>query len=212
MSPSKKTAKKTSAKKAAVKKAPKKAAVKKAPKKAAAKKAPKKAAAKKAPKKAAAKKAPKKAAAKKAPKKAAGKGKGPPNVAKTKQKPAPKGKLVPLSAIPHPKYGLKFECFECETRFYLMGKPEPVCPTCGADQRERPKVAKKEAAKTKRPAVRPMAPLLDDDEEVATPETTKQREPGDPDAMFDDAEVASVAEDTDEAPGPKPATEKGDDG
>ena len=57
-----------------------------------------------------------------------------------------------------------------------------------------------------------MAPLLDDDEEVATPETTKQREPGDPDAMFDDAEVASVAEDADAAPGPKPATEKGDDG
>ena len=147
----------------------------------------------------------KKAAAKKAPKKAA---------AKTKQKPAPKGKLVPLSAIPHPKYGLKFECFECETRFYLMGKPEPVCPSCGVDQRERPKEAKKETTKTKRPAVRPMAPLLDDDEEVATPdaETAKQREPGDPDAMFDDAEVASVAEDADEAPGPKPATEKGDDG
>ena len=150
--------------------------------------------------------------AKKTPKKAAGKGKAPPDVAKTKQKPAPKGKLVPLSAIPHPKYGLKFECFECETRFYLMGKPEPVCPCCGVDQRERPKEAKKETTKTKRPAVRPMAPLLDDDEEVATPETTKQREPGDPDAMFDDAEVASVAEDTDEAPSPKPATEKGDDG
>ncbi len=195
MSPSKKTAKK----------APKKAGAKKAPKKAGAKKAPKKAAAKKAPKKAAAKKAPKKAAAKKAPKKAA---------AKTKQKPAPKGKLVPLSEIPHPKYGLKFACFECETRFYLMGKPEPVCPSCGVDQRERPKEAKKETTKTKRPAVRPMAPLLDDDEEVATTdaETAKQREPGDPDAMFDDAEVASAGEDVDEAPAPKSATEKGDDG
>ena len=187
MSPSKKTAKK----------APKKAGAKKAPKKTGAKKAPKKAAAKKAPKKAAAKKAPKKAAAKKAPKKAAA-----------------KGKLVPLSEIPHPKYGLKFACFECETRFYLMGKPEPVCPSCGVDQRERPKEAKKETTKTKRPAVRPMAPLLDDDEEVATSdaETAKQREPGDPDAMFDDAEVASAGEDVDEAPAPKSATEKGDDG
>ena len=82
-----------------------------------------------------------------------------------------------------------------------MGKPEPICPKCGADQRERPKDPPKETTRAKRPAVRPMAPLLDDDEEVAAPDELetgkKSLEPAEPDAMFDDAEVASVTEDPD---------------
>ena len=48
-----------------------------------------------------------------------------------------------------------------------------------------------------------MAPLLDDDEEVAPTEDvdrSRTREPAEPDAMFDDAETASVSEDADEAP------------
>ena len=220
MSPTKKKARKAPAKKAPAKKATaKKATAKKATaqkaaaKKAAAKKATaKKATAKKATaqkataKKAAAKKAAaKKAAAKKATaQKAAAK--------KAKQKPAPKGKPVPLSKIPHPKYGLKFECFSCATRFYVMGKPEPICPNCGADQRERPKEASQVVKKPKRAAVRPMAPLLDDDEDVAVSEVDKGNplEPSTPDAMFDDAETASTAEDADEAPRRKAATEEDD--
>ncbi|MFP6622884.1 MAG: hypothetical protein VCC20_05350, partial [Myxococcota bacterium] len=59
------------------------------------------------------------------------------------------------------------------------------------------------------PAVRPMAPLLDDDEDVRAtePETATTGEPREPDAMFDDAEVASVSEDAEEAPRAKPAAE-----
>jgi hypothetical protein len=34
------------------------------------------------------------------------------------------------------KLGSKFECFRCSTKFYDLGKSEPVCPKCGADQRE----------------------------------------------------------------------------
>ena len=34
--------------------------------------------------------------------------------------------------------GTKFICFKCNTKFYDMKKPDPVCPKCGSDQRESP--------------------------------------------------------------------------
>lgn len=32
--------------------------------------------------------------------------------------------------------GNKFVCFKCSAKFYDLKKPDPVCPKCGADQRE----------------------------------------------------------------------------
>ena len=38
---------------------------------------------------------------------------------------------------PHmPELGNKFECFSCGAKFYDLGKPEPICPKCGANQRD----------------------------------------------------------------------------
>lgn len=225
MSPTKKKTKKTPTKKTARKtSATKKATAKKAPKKKAAKKKSKKTASKKVSSKAKAPAAKARLPAIKGKLPAAAKKKAPAPAKKaaaetTKQATArhkapakaPKGKLVPLSQIPHPKYGLKFECFSCATRFYVMGRPEPVCPKCGADQRERPRVEKKVTPKPRRPAVRPMAPLLDDDEEAAPAEELDRsttRGAAEPDAMFDDAEAASVSEDAEETPPAKgPARE-----
>ena len=34
--------------------------------------------------------------------------------------------------------GTKFTCFKCECKFYDLGASEPICPRCGADQRENP--------------------------------------------------------------------------
>jgi uncharacterized protein (TIGR02300 family) len=34
------------------------------------------------------------------------------------------------------KLGTKFECYNCGTRFYDLGKPEPLCPKCGANQKD----------------------------------------------------------------------------
>ncbi len=211
MSPSRKKTKKTPSRKAARKTTGKKATAKKAASKKPAAKKP----AKKTTKKAASVKAASKAKVPTAKKKASAPAKK--TAAKTTKKTAakrrapakvPKGKPVPISQIPHPKYGLKFECFSCSTRFYLMGRLEPVCPKCGADQRERPREAPAEKPRPKRPAVRPMAPLLDDDEEVAASEIDRTtRQPGAPDAMFDDAEAASVSEDAEEAQRPKAATD-----
>jgi uncharacterized protein (TIGR02300 family) len=38
--------------------------------------------------------------------------------------------------MPELKLGTKFECFSCGTKFYDLGKNEPVCPKCGANQKD----------------------------------------------------------------------------
>src|SRR5260221_4558589 len=35
-----------------------------------------------------------------------------------------------------PELGKKYNCYSCHTKFYDLGKPEPTCPKCGADQRD----------------------------------------------------------------------------
>jgi hypothetical protein len=35
-----------------------------------------------------------------------------------------------------PELGRKFTCYSCHTKFYDLGKPVPLCPKCGADQRD----------------------------------------------------------------------------
>lgn len=32
--------------------------------------------------------------------------------------------------------GKKYTCYSCHTKFYDLGKAVPVCPKCGADQRD----------------------------------------------------------------------------
>lgn len=38
--------------------------------------------------------------------------------------------------------GKKFTCFQCAAKFYDFGKPEAVCPKCGANQKAAPAKAK----------------------------------------------------------------------
>jgi hypothetical protein len=35
-----------------------------------------------------------------------------------------------------PELGRKYTCYSCHTKFYDLGKPVPLCPKCGADQRD----------------------------------------------------------------------------
>ncbi len=52
-----------------------------------------------------------------------------------------------------PDLGKKYECFNCHTKFYNLGKPEAICPKCGANQKN----AKSDDAP--RPGAPPAAPL-----------------------------------------------------
>ena len=35
-----------------------------------------------------------------------------------------------------PDLGKKFECYNCRTKFYNLGRPEAICPKCGANQKD----------------------------------------------------------------------------
>ncbi len=40
--------------------------------------------------------------------------------------------------MPARDLGHKHDCYKCGTKFYDLKKPVPICPKCGADQREKP--------------------------------------------------------------------------
>ena len=67
--------------------------------------------------------------------------------------------------------GSKHVCFQCDAKFYDMNRPEPVCPRCGANQRNTPRQARAPAPKKRKPLVAPrMAPLLVEDARSNTEE------------------------------------------
>jgi hypothetical protein len=66
--------------------------------------------------------------------------------------------------------GEKYVCFSCGAKFYDLGKPEPLCPRCGADQRAAPRQTRARTAPAveaevveERPVKR--SRLLDEDED-----------------------------------------------
>ncbi|MFY9820726.1 MAG: TIGR02300 family protein [Thermoanaerobaculia bacterium] len=38
--------------------------------------------------------------------------------------------------MPELKLGTKFECYNCGTKFYDLGKSDSICPKCGANQKD----------------------------------------------------------------------------
>lgn len=78
------------------------------------------------------------------------------------------------------RLGARWVCYACETRFYDLKKPEPICPKCQADQRESPafekkttrarkKTPRKKRATAKKAATKPRrAPLAELNEENET--------------------------------------------
>ncbi|HEX7181976.1 MAG TPA: TIGR02300 family protein [Thermoanaerobaculia bacterium] len=72
--------------------------------------------------------------------------------------------------MPELKLGTKHECFSCGTKFYDLGKPEPLCPKCGANQKdaahmETPAVS--QASRRRRKAEVPKAIEIEEEAEVA---------------------------------------------
>ena len=71
--------------------------------------------------------------------------------------------------MPAKDLGTKYTCFKCSTKFYDLKKPDPICPKCGADQRESP--ALKPAAETRRGRLsavpRVVAPIEPEEDVVA---------------------------------------------
>jgi uncharacterized protein (TIGR02300 family) len=86
--------------------------------------------------------------------------------------------------------GNKFVCFKCSTKFYDMKKPDPICPKCGADQRESPanKPAETRGRGRLAPVPRPIEPV-----EPAAPEAAE--------GEGEEEEIESIEEDDEPAVG-----------
>jgi len=64
-----------------------------------------------------------------------------------------------------PDLGKKFECFNCGTKFYNLGKPEAICPKCRANQKDaRPDEAPAPAPRPPRRSIL-MEPIPDETSE-----------------------------------------------
>ena len=54
----------------------------------------------------------------------------------------PKKKETPVVVKTQPKkeelsvvdLGTRYKCYKCGTKFYDLGRPQPLCPSCGEDQ------------------------------------------------------------------------------
>ena len=96
-----------------------------------------------------------------------------------------------------PDLGKKYTCYSCHTKFYDLGKPVPICPKCGADQRDadeapvgariaqpcargRRAVARvEEASDEEFGAEGEVAPPAGDEDEEIIPEADRDEEPAD---------------------------------
>lgn len=77
-------------------------------------------------------------------------------------------------------YGTKYRCFQCGTKFYDLHRPEPICPSCKANQKDAPPPS--EATK----GARETLPTADEIEDL---------EPADLDFPPDDEELGGLDED-----------------
>ena len=88
-----------------------------------------------------------------------------------------------------PDLGTKYECAECGVKFYDLGKPEPICPKCGTDQRQH---QEKRPTETKARYVAPPKPVADEEvEEEITADIVEEDE----EILIEPAEAEEEEED-----------------
>ena len=77
-----------------------------------------------------------------------------------------------------PELGKKYTCYSCHTKFYDLGKPVPLCPKCGSDQRDADEAPVYTAPRSRRVVEEPVE---DDD---FTPAATPDAVEGDEEEAF----------------------------
>lgn len=103
--------------------------------------------------------------------------------------------------MPELKLGSKFECYNCGTKFYDLGKSEALCPKCGANQKDAVQsdsVAVSQASRRKRKADVAKSLEIDDEDAIETPDIADDDMVA-PDLEGDDIEEDEEDFDDDEA-------------
>jgi hypothetical protein len=81
--------------------------------------------------------------------------------------------------------GNKHLCFKCGTKFYDFKKPEPLCPKCGADQRQSPALKAPPAERRQKAPPKPVPEeaerTVDDEAEEAEDEEDDDKDDKDED-------------------------------
>ncbi|WP_426736399.1 FYDLN acid domain-containing protein [Myxococcus faecalis] len=95
--------------------------------------------------------------------------------------------------MPAKDLGSKFVCFKCQTKFYDMKKPDPLCPKCGADQRESPALKPQPEGRRGRLAAAPKVIEPEPEEPAAASEEEEE----DLDSFDDDEGAAAEPDDDD---------------
>lgn len=76
-----------------------------------------------------------------------------------------------------PDLGRKYTCYSCHTKFYDLGKPVPLCPKCGADQRDADEAPVYTTSRGRAAARVVEEPVEDDDfTPAATPDAAESEE------------------------------------
>jgi uncharacterized protein (TIGR02300 family) len=96
--------------------------------------------------------------------------------------------------MPAKDLGNKFVCFKCSTKFYDLKKPDPLCPKCGADQRDSP--ALKPAPEGRRGRLAAVPKPVEAVVEAAEVETEAAEE-DEIEAFEDEDEAAAAPDDED---------------
>jgi uncharacterized protein (TIGR02300 family) len=94
--------------------------------------------------------------------------------------------------MPAKDLGAKYVCYKCSTKFYDMKKPDPLCPKCGADQRESPALKPASEGRRGRLAAAPkvIEPIEPEEPEAAAAEEEEE----DLDAFEDEEAVETTEE------------------
>jgi len=77
-----------------------------------------------------------------------------------------------------PELGRKYTCYSCHTKFYDLGKPVPLCPKCGSDQRDADEAPVYTAPRGRRVVEEPV------EEEEFTPAANSEAVEGDDEEGF----------------------------
>lgn len=85
--------------------------------------------------------------------------------------------------MPAKDLGTKFVCFKCSSKFYDLKKPDPVCPKCGADQRD---AAASKPAEGRRSRLSSVPKVVEPIEPVAEVEEAEEADDDDEDEAAED--------------------------
>lgn len=103
--------------------------------------------------------------------------------------------------MPEMKLGTKFECYNCGTKFYDLGKSEAHCPKCGANQKDAAQsdmTAVSQASRRRRKADVPKSLEVEEEEPIVGGEDFADEEMVAPDLGEEDLGDAEEEEDFDD--------------